>query len=387
MALLYSIKHKTVRYILSIGFMIALAGLGIFPRSVVFAENEVKPCPDLEVTTNTDKWPDDGKKYTFDVNTPHNEKCIMDTNQIKISVPFPGLGANVKYYFPTEYHTVKDATTGKDEFCTILPQRSCYYVSGVQQYIQLLYMFLISIIGITSTAMLVYGGYRYILARGNSSEIESAKEVLKDSIAGLAIGLLSYVVLFTLNPQITRVAMPGLPPIPPIEASQAAEELTPDLDCGKMEAKAKEGENANKYKMGVYCKSEDNACVIEKSSMNPDLYLRGGCRSELSFLVQNSEDKSKNGKMDEFGFDSDETLSADVLTCGLLDGDTLEHDDVGSKCYNNESGDKKDRLEHTCIFILPSNGGLTMDYKTRQVSKDSRKGTGPCCLINKTQCY
>src|SRR5438105_14040790 len=51
------------------------------------------------------------------------------------------------------------------------------------------------IIGIVAVAFLIYGGFRYITSAGNDEVAESAKKTIQNSIIGLIVAILSYVIV------------------------------------------------------------------------------------------------------------------------------------------------------------------------------------------------
>ncbi len=52
----------------------------------------------------------------------------------------------------------------------------------------------LSLLGVIFLAITIYGGYRWMMARGNEQEVEKAKETLKTGVIGLAIMLASYII-------------------------------------------------------------------------------------------------------------------------------------------------------------------------------------------------
>lgn len=50
----------------------------------------------------------------------------------------------------------------------------------------------LSLLGILLTAYLVYGGYKWMTAGGESKEIEEAKTIIRNAVIGLAVVLLAY---------------------------------------------------------------------------------------------------------------------------------------------------------------------------------------------------
>lgn len=58
---------------------------------------------------------------------------------------------------------------------------------------------LLSFIGVIFTVLVVYGGYTWMLARGNESEIDRAKQTIRSAIIGLIVTLAAYSVWVTIS--------------------------------------------------------------------------------------------------------------------------------------------------------------------------------------------
>lgn len=65
----------------------------------------------------------------------------------------------------------------------------------VTDFILLVINVLLIIIGLLTVLFIIIGGFRYVTAQGNEEQIESAKNTLKNSIIGLAIVILSFVIV------------------------------------------------------------------------------------------------------------------------------------------------------------------------------------------------
>ena len=57
---------------------------------------------------------------------------------------------------------------------------------------------LLSFLGMIFTILIIYGGFKWMLSRGNSNQVDEAKSVIKNATIGLAIVLLSYVISRTI---------------------------------------------------------------------------------------------------------------------------------------------------------------------------------------------
>lgn len=51
---------------------------------------------------------------------------------------------------------------------------------------------LLSFLGVVFTTLIVYGGYRWLTARGNEQNVTDAKAVIRNAITGLAVTIAAY---------------------------------------------------------------------------------------------------------------------------------------------------------------------------------------------------
>ncbi|MDP4001379.1 MAG: hypothetical protein Q8P83_04025 [bacterium] len=80
--------------------------------------------------------------------------------------------------------------------------------SKIIDLVQMFINIALAIVGITAVAFLIYGGFRYITSAGNEEASETAKKVIKNSIIGLIIVVLSYIIVIT----ITNALLPQIGP-------------------------------------------------------------------------------------------------------------------------------------------------------------------------------
>lgn len=57
---------------------------------------------------------------------------------------------------------------------------------------------MLGFLGMIFTVLIIYGGFKWMLSRGNSSQVDEAKSVIKNATIGLTIVLLSYVISRTI---------------------------------------------------------------------------------------------------------------------------------------------------------------------------------------------
>lgn len=82
------------------------------------------------------------------------------------------------------------------------------------------YSFAFLIAGFLAFVMIIYGGVRYTFSGGSASSKEEAKDAIKQALLGMGLLLVAYLVLRTINPDLTQLQMPTLVPyVPPPVAS------------------------------------------------------------------------------------------------------------------------------------------------------------------------
>lgn len=75
------------------------------------------------------------------------------------------------------------------------------------------YRFALMLSGVLAFGAIVYGGIRYTLAAGNPSGQTEGKEWIKGALTGLLLLIGAYTILNIINPDLTKLNVPGLPPI------------------------------------------------------------------------------------------------------------------------------------------------------------------------------
>lgn len=83
-------------------------------------------------------------------------------------------------------------------------------VKNMACYMAGFYRYFAGIAGIIATIMMMYGGFVYVTAFGNAQKASQAKDIITSALIGLAITLSSYVILYTINPNLTSLKLPGI---------------------------------------------------------------------------------------------------------------------------------------------------------------------------------
>lgn len=77
-------------------------------------------------------------------------------------------------------------------------------------YIMAIYKFGLWAVGICALLMISIGGYMYLTSAGNTSQTGKAKEIIIDSIVGIVLAFTSWILLYTINPDLV-VLSPAVP--------------------------------------------------------------------------------------------------------------------------------------------------------------------------------
>lgn len=81
-----------------------------------------------------------------------------------------------------------------------------FEVSGsFPDYILAIYKFGIWAVGIAALLMIMIGGFMYITSAGNNASMEKAKGIIFDAIAGVILALTAYLLLYVINPELTKI--------------------------------------------------------------------------------------------------------------------------------------------------------------------------------------
>ncbi len=75
--------------------------------------------------------------------------------------------------------------------------------TSIADYIRIIFVVFIWVVGILATVMVVYGGVRWIAAAGNPSQIKEARSIVDNAIIGLIIALTSVLLLNVISPTLT----------------------------------------------------------------------------------------------------------------------------------------------------------------------------------------
>jgi len=93
-----------------------------------------------------------------------------------------------------------------------ISSQSVAFGMSLPNLIKYIYLFAVGICGAIALASILFGAIKYIGAAGNSSRISDAKEQIVSAILGVVILLSSYLILYTINPDLVTLGF-SLPKI------------------------------------------------------------------------------------------------------------------------------------------------------------------------------
>lgn len=153
---------------------------------------------------------------------------------------------------------------------------TCYKIEWLSQYIVSIYKYIVGIAAILASIMIMIGGFIWLTSAGNPSRITQAKEFIVGALTGLFLALFSYLILFTINPQLVQnnpLVVQGVTPLQNFCCKQ---------DDGSF---AYESTQENKCSNGSgavsidFCKTQDQLCQEKGGS-----YIRVGATKDQKTL-------------------------------------------------------------------------------------------------------
>ena len=147
-------------------------------------------------------------------------------------------------------------------------------MTDLSDYIRTFYTFFVTSAGILATVMIMFGGYRWITAGGNSSKISEAKETIISAALGLVLALTSYVILNTINPDITALKKLEIPIVQPMAVEGSASRLCDfnleintqtnlPVTCGEVIYPTNQnGQVAAEKCLGIWSAGDENYCQV-----------------------------------------------------------------------------------------------------------------------------
>jgi len=161
--------------------------------------------------------------------------------------------------------------------------------SGLTELVKYLYEWLISLGGLAAFIALIYAGIIYLTSAGNPTQTKNAKDHLKSAAFGLVLLFGTFIILNTINPQLTKITLPPLSPSSNIDGPNFNLSLNQEIHgCEKVEISSlKEFPKQGGIPVKVNNRSDGNP-IIESikifGSCKVKLYGVKGCGSERDLV-------------------------------------------------------------------------------------------------------
>ncbi len=104
-------------------------------------------------------------------------------------------------------------------------------IQGPAAFVRMVFIYGLGLVGITALFAMVYGGFRYMTSGGGSG-VAKGKEWIWGALSGIVLLLCSYLILYTINPDLVSFREPTLekiviePPAPPTQQMLALGDRT-----------------------------------------------------------------------------------------------------------------------------------------------------------------
>lgn len=167
-------------------------------------------------------------------------------------------------------------------------------IPWIAEYIQAIYNYGLGIVGILAALVLMGGGVLWLVSGGDASKITQAKELIIGSVTGMIILATSYIILFQVNPELTRLKPVSMGAI-------AYKSFEPDVDSS---APLSLDLNGISKILGVTCGTDTVAQIVNKSKgkvtynnphrgkTGPANTVYNDCSGFASFVLKCAKNKS-----------------------------------------------------------------------------------------------
>lgn len=78
-------------------------------------------------------------------------------------------------------------------------------VTGIAEYVDIIFTFSISVVGLVAGVMIMIGGYQYLTSAGDAARAKQAKERIGNAVIGMVLALFSFVLLNQINPDLVKL--------------------------------------------------------------------------------------------------------------------------------------------------------------------------------------
>lgn len=78
-------------------------------------------------------------------------------------------------------------------------------IPWIGQYMKQVYIYLVAVAAILATVMIMIGGFLWLTSGGSPDRVSRGKDYITSSISGLLLALFSYIILYSINPNLVNL--------------------------------------------------------------------------------------------------------------------------------------------------------------------------------------
>ncbi len=115
-----------------------------------------------------------------------------------------------------DFECIEDRCIGENNLNLCYPSFSGLNLAldtELTEVIAWFYYGIVAISGLAAFVMIVWGGIQWMSSAGNPGATTDAKDKLRSAMLGLLLILSSFIILWTINPELTTLQIPGLAPV------------------------------------------------------------------------------------------------------------------------------------------------------------------------------
>ncbi len=166
-------------------------------------------------------------------------------------------------------------------------------ISSPAEFVRTVFQFGMGAAGLVAMAMIIFGAIQYTISAGNPSLQKDAKDRILNAIYGLALLFGSYIILRTIDPQLTKLKLPEIKPL-----AKKVLELEERLSLNEIIGKRRQEEEQQRKEYEEKLRS----LLSEKQEAEQKLSEQGAKFGEINKLRNEWEVAELNAKAKELEY-------------------------------------------------------------------------------------
>lgn len=203
-------------------------------------------------------------------------------------------------------------------------------------YISSFYTYALNILGVLAVLILMAGGVQWIISGGNTQKIENAKKMISGSLFGGALLLGSYILLNTINPELTKLPIIKMTTIDRLETGCCDKALDDGTAKTTNTKNCAEGKLLPNHAVGASGKCESKTCCIQYTNNKKEEVK--SCTMKLADYCTGDNVKLGAGNCVELTSCNDVKVT-DENCRGVPNGEAAKNTNeviINSWCYNGK---------------------------------------------------